>query len=423
MLPARTGLPRAAGLTASPKLVATSALLVAMLAGALLTRSLGLGLALVAACCFVPLVFLVLPLAIAAWVPLATIEYSNVAGKAPLIATGLLVVAWLGSRRARGTDRSAGTEARPVVVALGLLLAWLTLSIAWAGDPTHAWRYAKAWYLAAAAFIVIVTVVRSPRDVRLLALAFVAGALLSIVVGLTGSGISTTANAVDLAARQRFAGGAGDPNYLAAGLVAAIALAAGLLPSARNAIAKLGLAAAIAAIAAALAATQSRGGLIGAIVALVVAVALARGQRVQAAAFGVFVIAAAGAFFLASPGALHRVTTYNAGGAGRHDLWTVAWRMSGDHPVDGVGLAGFPTEAKNYVRQPGSLSYVRIIVDEPEVVHNLYLEQLAETGIVGLALLLAVIATCIASAGRAARRFDARGDPSLASPRAPRSWR
>ena len=197
---------------------------------------------------------------------------------------------------------------------------------------------------------------------------------------------------------RRFSGGAGDPNYLAAGLVAAIALAAGLLPSVRDPIAKVGVGAAIAALALALAATGSRGGLIGAAAALVAAVCLARGQRTQAAALGVCVVAAAGAFFLASPSALERVTSFDAGGNGRAELWLVAWRMSEDRPLAGFGIANFPFESHNYVREPGNLNFVRLIVDEPHVAHNVYLQQLAETGIVGLGLLLFVIVVCLTAA-------------------------
>ena len=48
------------------------------------------------------LVLLDLPVAIAAWVPLAWIEYSHLTGRAPVLGTVLLVVAWLGVSRARG---------------------------------------------------------------------------------------------------------------------------------------------------------------------------------------------------------------------------------------------------------------------------------------------------------------------------------
>jgi O-antigen ligase len=401
--------------TVLPRLVAAAALLAGGLAGGLLTRNVGLGLGLVGGCAFLTLLLLDLPMAIAAWVPLAWIEYSHLTGKAPVIATVLVLVAWLGARRARAATLSFRTD-RTVAWAVGVLLVWMTLSIAWASDRSVAWEEARRWYLAGAGFLVVATVMASPRRLRLLALAFVLGALISILVGVTGhGGITTTADAVDLATRARFSGGAGDPNFLATGLVAAIALAAGLLPSARDPFARLGLAAAIAIIAAALAATESRGGLIGALVALVAAIVLARRQRVAAAVFGVFVVAATSAFFLASPSALDRVTSFDAAGEGRSDLWTVAWRMAGDHPIAGVGLNDFQAEAKNYTREPGSLEFVRLIVDEPHVAHNLYLQQLAETGIVGLGLLLAAVGACLAAALRAGREFDARGDPALAA--------
>jgi O-antigen ligase len=411
---ARSGFPARPALLQA--LIAGGALLVALLAGALLTRSLVLGLALVGVCAFVTLVLLDLPLAIAAWVPVAWIEYSNLTGRAPVLGTVLLVVAWLGVSRARGVSLDAGGAVRPVMLALGLLLVWITLSVAWSGDRSLAWAETKSWYGAAAGFFLVATVPWSARTVRLVGFAFVAGALVAVVVGLSGhGGLSTTADAVDLATRRRFSGGAGDPNYLAAGLVAAIALAAGLLLSVRDPIAKVGLGAATAGLALALAATESRGGVIGAAAALVAAVILARGHRAQTAVVGVFVIAAVGAFLLATPGALERTTSFNAGGDGRTELWLVASRMSEDHPVAGVGIANFPFESHKYVREPGNLSFVRLIVDEPLVAHNIYLQQLAETGLVGLALLMCVIVACLASALRAARRFDELGDSPLAA--------
>jgi O-antigen ligase len=407
-LPARSALLQA--------LIAGVALLVALLAGALLTRSVALGVALVGVCAFMTLVLLDLPLAIAAWVPVAWIEYSQLTGRAPVLGTVLLVVAWLGVSRARGVSPDTGGAVRPVMLALGLLLVWITLSVAWSGDRSHAWAQAELWYGAAAGFFLVATVPRSARTVRLVAFAFVVGALVSVIVGLSGhGGITTTADALDLATRRRFSGGAGDPNFLAAGLVAAIALAVGLLPSVRDPIAKLGVGAATAALGLALAATESRGGIIGAAAALVAAVSLARGQRVQAAVFGVCVIAAVGAFMLASPSALNRTTSFNAGGEGRTELWLVAWRMSEDRPLAGVGIANFPFESHNYVREPGNLKFVRLIVDEPLAAHNIYLQQFAETGIVGLALLICVIVACLRAAVRAARRFDALGAGALAS--------
>jgi O-antigen ligase len=386
-----------------------------VIAGAALARDLRLGLAFVAACAFLPLVALSLPLALAAWIPIAWNEYSHVAGRAPAAGLLLLLVAWIGTRRVRGAAVATAPSVRVARVALVLLLVWVTLSISWAADRADAWAEVLQWYLAAAGCLLVATVATTPARVRLVVVAFLVGALASIVVGLTGDGLSTTANALDLATRQRFSGGAGDPNYLAAGLIAAIALAAGLLPSARDALAKLGLVATMIGLAAALAATESRGGLVAALVATVVALVLAREHRAQTAALGVLAVAGMTMFLLLSPATWHRMTTFDAGGAGRSDLWRVATRMASDHPLVGVGARGFAHESKNYVLRPGTLTAVDKIVDRPAVPHSIYLQQLAETGVVGLLALLAALGACLAAALSAARRFRASGDRAMAA--------
>jgi O-antigen ligase len=398
-----------------PRLIAAAGLFAATVAGAALAQDISLGLAFVAGCAFLALVFLSLPLALAAWIPVAWNEFSHVAGKAPLAGTLLLVVAWIGTRRVRGAVAASELSVRIARIALVALLVWVTLSISWASDRSDAWAQVIQWYLAGGVFLLVTTIATTPARVRLIALAFVAGALASIVIGLTGSGLSTTADAIDIATRQRFSGGAGDPNYLAAGLIAAIALTAGVIPSARDPLAKLGLLATVLVLAAGMAATESRGGLIAALIAAAAAVIIARERRVQTATFGVFAIAAVTVFLLLSPASWQRVTTIDAGGTGRTELWRVATRMASDHPIAGVGVRGFEHESKAYVLRPGNLSFVRLIAERPAVAHNVYLQQLAETGAIGLGLLLAVFAACLAAAHIAQARFRASGDRAMAA--------
>ena len=398
-----------------PWLIAIGGLGAAVIAGVAVAYDLKLGVAFVAACAFVPLVFLSLPLALAAWIPVAWNEFSHVLGSAPLLGGLLLLVAWIGTRRARGTVVATELSLRVARVAFVLLLVWVTLSISWASDRSHAWSEVVDWYFAGGVFLLVTTVATTPARVRLLAVAFIAGALGSIVIGLTGGGLSTTADAVDLATRQRFSGGAGDPNYLAAGLIAALALAAGLMPSARDPLAKLGLGASVLALAVAMAATESRGGLIAALVAIVVAVALARERRAASAALGVVAVACSAIFLLLSPTGWERMTTFDAGGTGRTELWRVATRMAEDHPIAGVGIRGYEHESAAYVLQVGDLRFVERIAEQPVVTHNVYLQQLAETGIVGLALLLVLFGACLAASQGAARRFDAGGDRAMAA--------
>jgi hypothetical protein len=87
----------------------------------------------------------------------------------------------------------------------------------------------------------------------------------------------------------------------------------------------------------------------------------------------------------------------------RGEYWRVALRSFADHPVGGVGTAGFQVE---WIRERDS----RVFAFDA---HSLYIETLAELGIVGFALLGAFVA-CVAGGLR--RRFRAApGDPLLAA--------
>jgi O-antigen ligase len=206
----------------------------------------------------------------------------------------------------------------------------------------------------------------------------------------------------------RFTTAGADPNDLAAGLVPAAALALGLTAGARGP-RRLWLIVAALICIGGVAATQSRGGLLAATCAMLAAIVVARGRRVQAvtAALGLATIVA---FLLATtPGALERITDTDNGGNGRTDLWTVAARMVADHPLNGVGLDNFMVQSDAYVREPGTLEYVDLIVESPHIVHNTYLQLLAETGAIGLALYLLVVGLALAGSWRAAIRFGDRG--------------
>jgi len=122
--------------------------------------------------------------------------------------------------------------------------------------------------------------------------------------------------------------------------------------------------------------------------------------------------AAAVLFFAANPGAWHRIVQSNQG-SGRVDIWRVAWRVVHDHPVVGVGFAQFPQVSPHYVLQPGALQYVNLIVEKHIVVHNLYLELWAETGIIGLLLFLGLAVASLLAGWNAVRRFDALGDAEM----------
>ena len=88
----------------------------------------------------------------------------------------------------------------------------------------------------------------------------------------------------------------------------------------------------------------------------------------------------------ATPGRLASVQS------NRYAYWKVALRTFGDHPLDGVGSGGFQAE---WLRERPFREPVRDA-------HSLYLETPAELGLVGLALVLALLAS-VAVAARARR--------------------
>jgi O-antigen ligase len=91
----------------------------------------------------------------------------------------------------------------------------------------------------------------------------------------------------------------------------------------------------------------------------------------------------------------------------------VAWRATEDSAPIGTGIGGFPVVQGKYVLEPGRLTFTSQ-VDGPHVVHNTYLGLLTELGIPGVALFCAVALACLSAARRAARAFEALGDPALA---------
>lgn len=402
----------------NPAVVAVLAAGAALMTGLLVAVRPALGLGFVAALAFVPIAFMNLRLALVLWTPIPFVMYLPAVSVGPTFASLVVLGAWLGTGRDR-RQLSAGTLGRhtPLVAVLIGAVVWVTISIARSEDRARALSEATNWYVAALIFVVFVTTLRNGRDVQLIVAAFVFGAVLSVSIGLAATGLQPVDSAIETATHTegRLKGGSADPNYLAAGIVPAIVLAAGLAAMTRSALWRWAIGVAIAILSVGLAATQSRGGFIALLVAAVGAVVLLRRHRVQVlGAIAVF----AGLFALAlatTPGAWERLTNVDGGGNGRSDLWTVAWRVGQEHPVAGVGISDFAAEAHRYVRRPGQLTEAHQIVDRPHVAHNTYLQVLTELGIVGLVLFVALMAALVAITVGAGRMLRARGQPTLAT--------
>jgi O-antigen ligase len=390
--------------------VSFAVLLTGSLIGAALAVNIPFGIALLVGACYTPLVFLNFSLAVCLWIPLVFLEgipAFNLGGKAAGL---LLAVGWMAMLHSDRVATSVLRRHRRLVEALVGLLLWVTLSLAWAPDLGRAWGNVWQWWAVAVLFLIVATAVRSGATLRMVVAAFVAGAVASILPGLLSGDIAAGTGA----AAGRFEGGAGDPNFLASGLVPAIVLAAGLAAARGSALWRSLMVVVIGLLAVGLVMTQSRGAAVAAVITVVAALLFFRGRRFYVVALTLIATGFIVVAFTFVPGAWERISGLDRTGPGpRGELWTVAWRVAEDHPIVGVGTNNFAAVSRDYVREPGTLTHLQVIAEDPKVVHNLYLQLYTENGIPGLVLFLLVVAGCLRAAWLAGRRFEALGRRDL----------
>jgi O-antigen ligase len=383
----------------------------AVAGGALCAWNPLIGIALVLAGAYAAIALRSLQYALTAWVPSFFISFFP-AGNAWL--KGGLLVVLLALARAIATDRGLVTRvlrrhSRPLGL-LGAVLVWFAVTAVWAETPRSAFSEWLKLLLCGTLFVVVLVAVREAKHVLWIVVAFVGAGVYSAILGLLGVsyGLSNPDAAAEVAQEGRITAWAGDPNVLAASLVATTVLALVLAGRTRGGW-RLACFVGAGLSLVGVAATQSRGGLVAAIVALVAGVWLFRRKPAKIVPLAVAIVVGLGLYFAAFPSASHRITESGDAGSGRTELWTVALRSFRQHPVQGIGLNQFRQESGKFVLQPGTLRFVELISERPVVVHNTYLQYLAETGLVGFGLFAALLVTSLRSYQLAIRRFDALG--------------
>jgi O-antigen ligase len=321
---------------------------------------------------------------------------------------GLLALSWIATvATGRAGDRVFPSRHPGITAAMLVLIAWIVVGVGWAENGAAAGTDLQRFALNMLLVPIVFTAVRERQDLILIVAVCVAGAVLAAIVGI--------GTAADEGGLTRISGVAGTANELASLLVTGLLLAGGLaLGLRRMPLARSAALAAMGVCLIGLFLTASRAGLVALIVALIAAIFLSGRWRVGALVVAVTIgLALTGYFaFVAPEPARERVTTLGDG-TGRTDIWTVAWRMVEANPVTGVGAGNFKTSSIHYLIEPGTIRRDDFIIDTPQVAHNSYLHVLAELGIPGLALFVAIIVACLSCAWRAARRFAAAGDSVL----------
>ncbi|HEV2943960.1 MAG TPA: O-antigen ligase family protein [Solirubrobacteraceae bacterium] len=390
----------------------------ALATGVLMAARVGIGLAATAALLYAPLIFLNLSLGLALWTPLTFMESLHFPWSGPAVVSVLLLAAWIGTLPATQHARAVVfANQRWVLGSVVLYLLWIALSLSWSESSGIALEGLVEWLIAAVVFIIVATTISNPRYVRAMLWAFVLGGAASVLIGLATTGLKPSPSAIlsSTQAEGRLSGGVSDPNYLAAGVVAAAVIAGALFATSRRPAARWVLLVSIVLLTVGEVASESRGGLLAAGGAAIAALILFKRQRLAVGMILAVVMTVGALILVADPGAGQRISKFNGGGTGRTELWTVAWRIASNHPIVGVGLHNFITQEAKYVRQPGVLTSVALIADKPHVVHNQYLEAFTETGIVGFVLLISMMLGFLSCGVRAAKGFDARGQPELAT--------
>lgn len=323
----------------------------------------------------------------------------------------LLALAWLAVLATRHEPRHDFLVIHPwMSVTLGLFLGWSLLSASWATESAAAVSVTVRFALNAILFLIVFTAIRTPRQALMVTTGFVAGAIAATLYGLAQLDSGLYAG--------RLTGSGLDPNEMAAVLVAGVALSGALAANLRR---SPGLR--LAAIAGGtfcllgIFLTVSRGGVLALSATLLAAILFSGRWRLQVVLASVLIAATTFLYFsvVASPEARERISSSTQGEArvpdGRTTIWAIGWRMAKANPIGGVGAGNFQNSAKEYLLKPGVLMRSdQVLLSTPQVTHNSYLGILAQLGIVGLGLFLAIIGFSLVSALRAAANFSLRGD-------------
>lgn len=320
----------------------------------------------------------------------------------------ILGISWIGVIAARQQMGEAIEliKSHPAFTTILLLFAsWCVISIGWAEERPAAQTAILRIALNFALFFIFITALTERRHFVWVFWAFVLGAITSAGYGLT--------QAQEFDVEGRLSGAGTNANDLAAVLVAAMVLSASLVSWHKRSPLLRATAILVAVICAVFVfMTLSRAGLLSLGAVLVLSLLVASRNRGRVFVIALVVVATVVGYFafFAPDEARERVTSVGSG-SGRTDIWTLGWRMVEDEPVTGVGIANFAPSSVHYLLQPGAIDTRYVITDAgPTVGHNIYLETLAELGVIGLVLFVLVLGIPLWCTLKAARRFAADDD-------------
>jgi O-antigen ligase len=302
--------------------------------------------------------------------------------------------------------RARADRGEDLPVMASLVLAYLVvalISVTQSSDLHTASRFMRSLIAGGALFAAVLFTVRSRRELMWVLGGAAGGAL---VVGLHamrdyavgGShavGFITSSGEIV----GRVTAGFSQPNQLGGFLLLLVPLAlSAMLISRRR---RVLFAAAAFAAAVGVYASFSRGALIG--LALVPFLFL-RGWRLWIVGPLVALVV-----LFATPNLVRErfATLTSSGGeiSTRVDIWKTALSIWESHPLIGVGLGGFP-QAYSQAQVPGKVFLPSTVFQPPPHAHNIFLQLLAEQGLLGLLAFAAILLAAVRTTLRLRRRSD-----------------
>jgi probable O-glycosylation ligase (exosortase A-associated) len=294
------------------------------------------------------------------------------------LATGLMLLGRVGRRELFWVDGKRGVL---LLSLCGLIFA----SVGWSLYPDATEFTALEFLKWVLVYLTLVNLVTTERRLLLACMALIIGSL------FTSRGVISWHHAgVDLVEgyRARWVGVYADPNRMSMSVSIVVPLAVAFFLRRQSPwLVRLtcGLAAVLALMAMVL--SYSRGGFLGLVVSAVTWVLLERRMRRT-----LVVVAVAVAMLVLSPQSFwsrtRSVGNYqeDASAMSRVEAWTVASRVSQQHPLLGVGAGTFPYAWRLY-GPPGSTQVY--------AAHNIFLQVISDLGFVGLGLFLAFIGAAL----------------------------
>jgi O-antigen ligase len=323
----------------------------------------------------------------------------------------------------------AGLRPNALLVVVSAYGIWIFSSLYWASDESFVYDTFFRYLLVFAYLAAFAIIVRTPGQLLAIFVTLGVGALIFGVLSFGGyaASVDVYSEAVDPGKLGQSASGLqGDHNlfavYQVLALPAALTVAALVRRPAWIAFAYT----VVAVVVLSVVASFSRTGLLvlaGVVAATLIAPARLFFHRANEKLGYIFAIVIAGVLVAlagAAPFIRRALTIFGeqgvsgARGSGRIDLWRAAWHGFREHFVAGLGAGNFRARSADLLQTtPG----VENVLGNPSLsnkyVHNMYLGNLTELGVVGFALFVTILGLTAWYLVRAALRARAVGDATL----------